>query len=178
MPLDNRLRQSGQLLNVVTANFEVTRWLRENALESVPGTTGEKLAARLAEAKAKAPAAARPAWRTESPRLGQRHRQQRRQNHTAEVLERLEVELPTQHPLAAYERLIEGKPGRSAHELQHEPINSLCERFKLPFATKAAGALVQQAAREDIAYTNVVDALLKEEASYFSVSSASSTSCR
>lgn len=48
--------------------------------------------------------------------------------------------------------------------LQHERINSLCERLKLPFVAQAVGALAQQAAREDMAYSDFLEALLKEEA--------------
>ena len=47
VPLASRLAQSGQQLDVVTANIEVTRWLREVANERLHGTTQEKPAERL-----------------------------------------------------------------------------------------------------------------------------------
>ena len=47
VPLASRLSQSGLQLDVVTANVEVTRWLREVANERVHGTTQEKPAERM-----------------------------------------------------------------------------------------------------------------------------------
>ena len=49
VPLVSRLTQSGQQLDAVTANIEVTHWLRDVAHERGHGTTGEKPAARLAQ---------------------------------------------------------------------------------------------------------------------------------
>lgn len=108
VPLASRLRQSGQQLGVVTANIEVTRWLREVAHERVHGTTGEKPAARLqAEARHLQPLA--PAWRADiAAARPQAPAAAPPEPRPAEVVERLEVELPTQHSLAAYERLIAG----------------------------------------------------------------------
>lgn len=48
--------------------------------------------------------------------------------------------------------------------LQHERINTLCERLNLPFVAQAVGALAQQAARDQMAYSDFLEALLKEEA--------------
>jgi len=48
--------------------------------------------------------------------------------------------------------------------LQHERIGTLCERLNLPFVAQAAGALAQQAAREQMSYSDFLEALLKEEA--------------
>lgn len=48
--------------------------------------------------------------------------------------------------------------------LQHERINTLCERLNLPFVAQALGALAQQAARDQMAYSDFLEALLKEEA--------------
>lgn len=48
VPLASRLGQSGQQLDVVTANIEVARWLNEVAHERIHGTTGEMPAGRLA----------------------------------------------------------------------------------------------------------------------------------
>lgn len=49
VPLRSRLAQSGQKLDVVTANIEVSRWLSEVAHQRIHGTTQEKPAVRLAE---------------------------------------------------------------------------------------------------------------------------------
>lgn len=107
VPLASRLRQSGQQLDVVTANIEVTRWLREVAHQRVHGTTGDKPAVRLqAEAKHLQPlpppwradiAAARPQAPASAAGTAVR---------PASVVDCLDVELPTQHSLAAYERVI------------------------------------------------------------------------
>ena len=48
--------------------------------------------------------------------------------------------------------------------LQHERIGALCERVNLPFVAQAAGALAQKAAREEMAYSDFLEALLSEEA--------------
>ena len=48
--------------------------------------------------------------------------------------------------------------------LQHERIGILCERLNLPFVAQAAGALAQQAAREQMSYSDFLEVLLKEEA--------------
>lgn len=48
--------------------------------------------------------------------------------------------------------------------LQHERINTLCETLNLPFVAQAVGALAQQAARDQMAYSDFLEALLKEEA--------------
>ncbi len=107
VPLASRLRQSGQHLDVVTANVEVAHWLAEVAHQRVHGTTSEKPAVRLlAEAQHLQPlpppwradvAAARPRIEFEAPAEERR---------PAKVAEHLDAELPTQHSLAAYERVI------------------------------------------------------------------------
>ena len=48
--------------------------------------------------------------------------------------------------------------------LQHERIGTLCERLNLPFVAQVAGALAQQAARDQMSYSDFLEALLKEEA--------------
>jgi DNA replication protein DnaC len=48
--------------------------------------------------------------------------------------------------------------------LQHERINTLCEHLNLPFVAQAVGALAQQAACDQMAYSDFLEALLKEEA--------------
>jgi len=48
--------------------------------------------------------------------------------------------------------------------LQHERINTLCECLNLPFVAQAVGVLAQQAARDEMPYSDFLEALLKEEA--------------
>lgn len=62
VPLASRLGQSGLQLDVVTANVEVTRWLREVANKRVHGTTQEKPAERMEKEVAHLQALAQP-WR-------------------------------------------------------------------------------------------------------------------
>lgn len=106
VPLASRLAQSGQQLDVVTANIEVARWLREVANERLHGTTQEKPAERLQQEKPclqplTAPwrgdiAAARPQGKEpEVPTI-----------RPAIVVERIAESLPAQHPLAVYDRLL------------------------------------------------------------------------
>ena len=106
VPLASRLAQSGQRLDVVTANSEVARWLREVANARVHGTTQEKPAERRDEEvpylqPLPAPwrgdiAAARPqekASAAPTPR-------------PAIVVERIAEPTPAQHPLAVYDQLL------------------------------------------------------------------------
>jgi transposase len=106
VPLASRLAQSGQQLDVVTANIEVARWLREVANERLHGTTQEKPAERLQQERPclqplTAPwrgdiAAARPQGKeAEMPTA-----------RPAIVVERIAESLPAQHPLAVYDRLL------------------------------------------------------------------------
>lgn len=108
VPLASRLRQSGQQLDVITANIEVAHWLRKVANARVHGTTQERPAERLqqeapclqplpapwrgdiaaARPQAKAPAAAAAPARP------------------AIVVERIAESSPIQHPLAVYDRLL------------------------------------------------------------------------
>lgn len=62
MPLARRLGHSGLHLDVVNANVDVTRWLREVANERVHGTTQEKPAERMKKEVAHLEALAQP-WR-------------------------------------------------------------------------------------------------------------------
>jgi DNA replication protein DnaC len=48
--------------------------------------------------------------------------------------------------------------------LQHERISTLCERLNLPFVAQSVGALAQQAAHDQMGYSDFLEALLKEEA--------------
>ncbi len=62
MPLASRLDQSGLQLDVITANVEVTRSLREVANARVHGTTQEKPSERMANEVAYLQVLAQP-WR-------------------------------------------------------------------------------------------------------------------
>lgn len=106
VPLASRLRQSGQQLDVVTANLEVTHWLREVAHQRVHGTTGDKPAMRLlAEAKHLQPLP--PLWRADiAAARPQAPAAPASAARPPSVVDCLEAELPTQHSLAAYERVI------------------------------------------------------------------------
>jgi len=106
VPLASRLAQSGQKLDVVTANVEVAHWLREVANTRIHGTTGEppaealkrevehlqalpapwraNIAAARPQPAAAAPAALRP----------------------AAVVERIAQPSPVQHPLQVYDALL------------------------------------------------------------------------
>lgn len=48
--------------------------------------------------------------------------------------------------------------------LQHERIQALCDSLNLPFVAQSLGSLAQQAARDQMAYSDFLEALLKEEA--------------
>lgn len=107
VPLSSRLAQSGQKLDVVTANIEVRRWLREVAHQRIHGTTQEKPAVRLAAETGylqplPAPwrgdiSAARPQAKAPTAMALER---------PAIVAEHLAVAAPAQHPLAVYEELL------------------------------------------------------------------------
>ena len=106
VPLASRLGQSGLQLDVVTANTEVARWLREVANDRVHGTTQEKPATRMAAEVPHLQALA-PPWRGDIAAA-------RPQTATSEaivprpaiVVERIAETAPTQHPLAVYEQLL------------------------------------------------------------------------
>jgi transposase len=107
VPLASRLRQSGQQLDVLTANIEVTRWLREVAHQRVHGTTQEKPAVRLVE-EARHLQPVPPPWRADiaAARPQAPGAEPAPAVRPASVAEHLDVELPTQHSLAAYEQVI------------------------------------------------------------------------
>jgi len=107
VPLNSRLAQSGQRLDVVTANAEVAYWLREVANVRVHGTTLEPPVDRL---RREAPhlqalpapwrasiAAARP-QEAAAPALPPR---------PIAVVSRIAQPLPVQHPLKVYDVLLE-----------------------------------------------------------------------
>ncbi|MCW2858243.1 MAG: transposase [Marmoricola sp.] len=106
VPLASRLAQSGLQLDVVTANAEVTRWLREVANERAHGTTQEKPALRMATEVLHLQALALP-WRGDI--AGARPREKMPEApapRPAIVVERIAEIAPAQHPLAVYEQLL------------------------------------------------------------------------
>lgn len=105
IPLSAQLKQAGLSLDVVTANTEVRRWLKEIANERIHGTTQERPSKRLSEEGLQAiPAPWRGDIRAARP-------QAEVLSSTAErpviVIERMEQEMPSQHPLAIYDQLLD-----------------------------------------------------------------------
>lgn len=106
VPLSSRLGQGGLQLDVVTANAEVTRWLREVANERVHGTTQEKPAERLVKEAQHLQALAAP-WRGDiAAARPQDKALQPPIPRPAIVIERIAETAPAQHPLAVYEQLL------------------------------------------------------------------------
>lgn len=107
VPLASRLGQSGQQLDIVTANIEVARWLREVAHERIHGTTGEKPVDRLDDERRHLQpmpppwrgdvAAARP--QAESARVDAVR--------PVEVAQHVALAVPPQRALDVYERLLD-----------------------------------------------------------------------
>ncbi|MEO8816844.1 MAG: IS21 family transposase [Paralcaligenes sp.] len=114
VPLTSRLAQSGQRLDVVTANIEVACWLREVANERVHGTTGEKPVDRLLKEVAHLQPLATP-WRGDIA-AARPHGKSPASTpaRPGVVLARLSEPTPAQHPLAVYERLLTVAQGASA----------------------------------------------------------------
>lgn len=108
VPLVAKLKQAGLQLDVVTANTEVRRWLREVAHERIHGTTQVKPVLRLQEERPSLQAIPAP-WRGDIAAA----RPQGTVLPTSEpparpvaVIERIEAAMPVQHPLAVYEQLL------------------------------------------------------------------------
>ena len=107
VPLASRLAQSGQQLDVVTANVEVAHWLREVANVRIHGTTMEQPAEALRREVRYLQALALP-WRADiaaarapiaSPSVAAPR--------PAVVVSRIAQPLPVQHPLDVYDALLE-----------------------------------------------------------------------
>jgi hypothetical protein len=94
VPLVAKLKQAGLQLDVVTANTEVRRWLREVAHERIHGTTQVKPVLRLQEERPSLQAIPAP-WRGDIAAA-----------RPVAVIERIEAAMPVQHPLAVYEQLL------------------------------------------------------------------------
>jgi transposase len=110
VPLTAALKQAGLLLDAVTANREVERWLREIAHERVHGTTGIKPSVRLAEEQASLQALP-PPWCGDIP-AARPHAVAATDGGIAAaprptlISEHLARAIPTQHPLAVYDQLL------------------------------------------------------------------------
>jgi hypothetical protein len=108
VPLVSRLAQSGQQLDVLTANIEVAHWLRQVANERIHGTTQQRPAERLEQEvpylqRLAAPwrsdiEAARPQTKVVTP--------QTPASRPAVVIEHLAEPIPAQHLLAVYNELL------------------------------------------------------------------------
>lgn len=106
VPLASRLAQSGQKLDVVTANVEVAHWLREVANARIHGTTGEPPADALKREVQHLQALPAP-WRADiaaarpqpvaAPPSAPR---------PAAVVSRIAQPSPLQHPLQVYDALL------------------------------------------------------------------------
>jgi transposase len=109
VPLVARLKQFGLKLDVVTANAEVRRWLKDVANERIHGTTLAKPVDRLYEERPQLQATPAP-WRGDIAGARPRSRPSDEEQ-TAErppvVVELLQAATPAQHPLAVYEQLLE-----------------------------------------------------------------------
>lgn len=106
VPLASRLAQSGQQLDVVTANIEVAHWLREVANVRVHGTTQEKPSERLGNEVRQLQPLAAP-WRADiAAARPQAPPAPVSAARPAIVTERVAMPAPPQHPLAVYDQLL------------------------------------------------------------------------
>ena len=105
VPLVAQLKQAGLALDVVTANAQVRRWLKDIANERVHGTTQVRPAQRLPEECLQPiPGPWRGDIRAARP---QREATAGPLARPVVVVERIAQVLPAQHPLAVYERLLD-----------------------------------------------------------------------
>ena len=105
VPLVARLKQAGLTLDAVTANIEVQRWLREIANERIHGTTQMRPAQRLQEECLQPlPSPWRGNISAARPQRGVAAEPLER---PVVVIERMAQVLPPQHPLTAYEQLLD-----------------------------------------------------------------------
>jgi transposase len=109
VPLVSRLKQAGLKLDALTANGEVRRWLDQVAHERIHGTTGVKPSERLQQERQTLQALPAP-WRAEIATArpqGNASAVTDLQERPTVVLERLSQEVPVQHALSVYERLLQ-----------------------------------------------------------------------
>lgn len=109
VPLAAKLKQAGLQLDTVTANAEVSHWLKEVANVRIHGTTQIKPSERLREEQAKLQAIP-AAWRGDiaaaRPQATVNIAASEVAVRPAVVAERIEASTPLQHPLAVYEQLL------------------------------------------------------------------------
>ena len=108
VPLASRLRQSGQQLDVITANVEVAHWLREVANTRVHGTTQERPVERLQQEALSLQSLTTP-WRGDIAAARPQQCKTPDETQAARppiVVGRIAQSLPAQHPLAVYDRLL------------------------------------------------------------------------
>jgi hypothetical protein len=105
LPLVTQLKQAGLTLDMVTANTEVRRWLREVANQRIHGTTQVRPAERLKEERLQGLPGP---WRGDTPAARpQRAAATGLMQRPVVVIERIAQVSPAQHPLAVYERLLD-----------------------------------------------------------------------
>lgn len=104
VPLVATLKQAGLILDAVTANAQVRRWLKDIANERIHGTTQKRPAERLKEE----PLQSLPGpWRGDIPAARpQREVVAPPAQRPLVIIERIAQHTPAQHPLAVYERLL------------------------------------------------------------------------
>ena len=106
VPLMTQLKQAGLILDVVTANTEVRRWLKEIANQRIHGTTQARPAEQLKKERLQAIAAP---WRGDISAA--RPQQSAGAGMPAQrpviVIDQIAQVTPPQHPLAVYERLLD-----------------------------------------------------------------------
>lgn len=105
VPLVAQLKQAGLMLDGVTANAQVRRWLKDVANERIHGTTQMRPAQRLQEeCLQRMPPPWRGDIRAARPQSGVTAPLTER---PVVVIQRIALASPAQHPLAVYERLLE-----------------------------------------------------------------------
>ena len=107
MPLNSRLKQSGQKLDVVTANVEVAHWLAEVANARVHGPTKEPPAAVLKREAEHLQALPAP-WRADiAAARPQAAAAPPVDSRPAAAVSQIAQPSPLQHPLRVYDALLE-----------------------------------------------------------------------
>jgi transposase len=105
VPLMVQLKQAGLTLDVVTANIEVRRWLREVANQRIHGTTQVRPVDQLKEERLQKVSAP---WRGDisaaRPQIAGAGMPVQR---PVSVIDQIAQATPPQHPLAVYERLLD-----------------------------------------------------------------------
>jgi transposase InsO family protein len=108
VPLVSRLGSAGLKLDAVTANEQVRRWLDDIAHERIHGATGIKPSERLQEERPYLQALPQP-WRADiaAARPQRQVPDLKACARPPVVMERLSQEVPIQHALCVYERLLQ-----------------------------------------------------------------------